>query len=178
MQKQQIQFWKPGPKHLKHSDIQESSLRPERFKGHVLKDSDGSRFLGRSCALQLVQTKEIWTGVFVSSMFNVCKRFHVTVIADWNPWKSGRRFPATRSLRSLESWDAHALCSPWAERPDCQPAGWHPQTVTPNTYGFHQPFPPIVPPVGPLPEAPNLKLPRQRWQGFKKNSWDNDDQLA
>lgn len=154
MQKQKKQIWKPGPKHLKHSDIQESSLRPERFKGHVLMDSDGSRFLGRSCALQLVQTKEIWTGVFVSSTFNVRKRFHVTVIADWNPWKSGRRFPATRSLRSLETWDARALCSPWAERPDCQPP--ESPTVTPNTYGFRLPFPPIVP-------RSHLSLKLQTW---------------
>ena len=91
MQKQKFQIWKPCPRHLKHSDIQESSLRPERFKGHVLTDYDGSRFLGVSCPLSLSK-----------------------------PNRSEQEF--SFQACSMYAWDARALCSPWAERPDCQPA--------------------------------------------------------
>lgn len=56
---------------------------------------------------------------------------------------------------------AHGLNAQTANLPGGIPKPLPPIPVSPT-------IPPHCPPVGPLPEAPNLKLPRQRWQGFKQ----------
>ena len=83
----------------------------------------------------------------------------------------------SRKIQEISSNPLSSLIGNLGRPCPVQPMGWTPRLPTcrvasPNRYPQYLPvsptIPPHCPPVGPLPEAPNLKLPRQRWQGFKK----------